>query len=227
MNRKLFAIVLSAALCTAALTACGPKEPAAEPTPTPAENVLTTPEANPTEVPPTPGIDPAATVTPDPDLVEGQGGLNGVELSNPMVSVDSAAAFAPLGVTIEAPTGAQNPAYFIIGDGIAEIQYTMDGCDFIYRAAVTDEEDISGVYETFSEDVLLEESDGEDWSYALTVNTIENGGGTVGLWQHNGVSYSLFSPQVTVPEDLSNYAAELCIATAPRYSAEDAPPTDE
>jgi len=164
--------------------------------------------------------------------VEGEGG---VQLANPMKQVESAAAFAALGVSIEAPAGAQNPQYFVIADELAEIRYTLDGKEFTYRASATEEEDISGVYEAFTEDVLLEEA----WDYVLTVNTIENNGGTVGIWRHGEVSYSLYSPQVTVPEELSNYAAELCMATAPEGEApgeeleeellpeEEAPPEDE
>ena len=70
------------------------------------------------------------------------------QIPNPVVEVKGSEDFQTLGIVLTAPEGAQSANYSIIAKTTAQIQFTLDGRAYTYRAAKTTD-DISGVYETF------------------------------------------------------------------------------
>lgn len=62
---------------------------------------------------------------------------------NPYVEVEDAAAFAPLGFTVDAPEDSADKSYAIIGGDIAEIRFSLDEHSYTLRASKS--ADISGM----------------------------------------------------------------------------------
>lgn len=79
---------------------------------------------------------PGAGIVDDPSESTVLGG-------NPYVEVEDAAAFAPLGFTVDAPENAADKSYAIIGGDIAEIRFSLDGHSYTLRASKNT--DISGM----------------------------------------------------------------------------------
>ncbi len=68
------------------------------------------------------------------------------QMVNPLEPVDSAAEYeARLGIRINAPAGAEEVAYAILYQRIADITFQFDGHEYDLRAAA-EEEDFSGLY---------------------------------------------------------------------------------
>ena len=120
------------------------------------------------------------------------------EVVNPLKEVKGPAEFLPLGVVIDAPSGAENVRYCIIADAIAEVQFTHSGCSFTLRAAKA-EGDISGVYLDF---VKTEEWPFKDNGLSASVSAAKDGA-TLACWKMNGISYSLFTPDAPAPAALA------------------------
>lgn len=64
---------------------------------------------------------------------------------NPIVNVDSAEAFAGTGVSIDAPVDAGDVSYSIIDGTLAQVSFTYDSLEYIYRASAS-ATDIDGIY---------------------------------------------------------------------------------
>ncbi len=78
-------------------------------------------------------------VGPSQDPAEG-GMLGG----NPFVEVESAEAFREIGITLDAPVGAQEVSYALIDGEIAEVRFRLDGKSYLARASAQ-EGDFSGL----------------------------------------------------------------------------------
>lgn len=63
---------------------------------------------------------------------------------SPFVEVKNAEAFKALSITLDAPEGAQNTSYAIIDDKIAEVDFELDGKNYLARASAQ-EGDFSGL----------------------------------------------------------------------------------
>ncbi len=129
-------------------------------------------------------------------------------IPNPIVEVESAADFEPLNVKIDAPEGATDVSYRIIGDKVAEITFTLDGVTYVYRSANTGtEEDISGVYTEFDErsDISV---DGMDWYAIININTNKDAG-ALARWQYLPVQFSLYTEDKVDAETFTNLATDL------------------
>ena len=61
-----------------------------------------------------------------------------VMVGSPIEDVQSAADFEKLGFSINAPEGAEDVAYCIMDGEIAQVEFTLDGHKFTYRAAKLD-----------------------------------------------------------------------------------------
>ena len=72
-------------------------------------------------------------------------GENGVQIPNPFVEVSGADDFKSIGITLDAPAGAQNVQYTIIDNEIAEVRFTVDGKNYTTRASAQSG-DFSGLY---------------------------------------------------------------------------------
>ena len=135
----------------------------------------------------------------------------GTALPNPVVEVESAADFEALGVKIDAPEGATDVSYRIIGDKLAEITFTLDGVTYTYRSANTGtEEDISGVYTEFEErsDIAV---DGADWYAIININTNKDAG-ALATWQYLPVQFSLYTKDKADTDAFTNLATDLAHA---------------
>lgn len=132
-------------------------------------------------------------------------------IPNPVVEVESAADFEALNVRIDAPEGATDVSYRIIGDKIAEITFTLDGITYAYRSANTGtEEDISGVYTEFDErsDIAV---DGIDWYAIININTNKDAG-ALATWQYLPVQFSLYTEGKVDAEAFTDLATDLAYA---------------
>ncbi len=121
----------------------------------------------------------------------------GLGIANPMAEVENAAALAQAGVPIDAPEGASDVKYHIIGGTVAQVTFTLGDHAYTYRAALGGE-DISGVYATFLEEVLTVNWEFETKCIPATVKTTADGG-RLAAWQDGGASYSLWA--VSGPDD--------------------------
>ncbi len=109
------------------------------------------------------GTDPAdesmteetTSAEPDPTYPS----VDVAQMPNPMAPADSPAAFAELGIAIDAPDGAENTSYYVISGQIAEVNFLLDGKGYCLRASKVDG-DIAGLYgeekaETLSDGAVL------------------------------------------------------------------------
>lgn len=72
-------------------------------------------------------------------------GEHDVQIGNPFVEVKSAADFKSIGITLDAPAGAQNTEYTIIDNKIAVVAFEMGGKNYTARASALSG-DFSGLY---------------------------------------------------------------------------------
>ncbi|MEG1447241.1 MAG: hypothetical protein RSC58_08255 [Ruthenibacterium sp.] len=145
-----------------------------------------------------------------------------IGMPNPMVAVDSAAAFDTLGFSIDAPAEAKDVDYFIIDKTLAQVDFTLNNIQYCYRAKNTTE-DISGVYENFDKAARMETAVRGDEKIDIHIKKIiGDGGGAVAAWQDGDIMHSLFAKS-TVAEDVF---AELCLILAERGASavENVPP---
>lgn len=137
------------------------------------------------------------------------------QLPNPIVEVKSSEDFTPLGVSITAPEGAESITYSMIADVTAQINFTLDGRAYAYRAAKTTD-DISGVYETFDETQETFDLDATDFTVSVLVRTIGGGAsGALATWSLDGVAYSLYSADASTIDSMSDTALLCAYADLP------------
>ncbi len=149
---------------------------------------------------------------------------DGVQIPNPIVEVEDAAAFEELGISFDAPEGAADVVYSIISDEIAQIQFTYGGRAYTYRAScVTDIEDMHGVYETFDDTEQGVEADGADWYASVRIRTVDGGkSGALASWSYDPVNYTLWTADEVDTEAISALAVGLAEGVFPRDAAPDA-----
>ncbi len=140
-----------------------------------------------------------ANETPAPEQTEA-----GDQIPNPMLPVDDASAFSILGITMDAPDGATDAAYFIINESLAQVSFTFEGYDYTYRASAT-QSDISGVYDTFTDAFTISVQTAE----AIFDATVQNAaaGGRLAAWSQGGVNYTLWC--ALAPDDAALKACVL------------------
>ncbi len=85
--------------------------------------------------------------------------------------------FLEMQIPIEAPIGAEDVVYQIIGAEVVEIKFTLGKCEYVMRGSKTLEgEALHGVHEPVEDEVLGIESDGENCSCSMTIYTMKQGG---------------------------------------------------
>lgn len=131
----------------------------------------------------TPAQNPAGTSNPEGTQPQS-------EIPNPLEQQAAAEAFKALGITMDAPDFATDVTYYTIGGKIAEVIFTFGGAEYTYRAALGDE-DISGVYDTFTQAFTMQMQREADVIPVSAVTGAE--GGTLVTWAADGVSYSLYT----------------------------------
>ena len=117
-------------------------------------------------------------------------------MPNPIVEVDSAEAFAELGVSLSIPGGAENVRYSIIDGKIAQVDFKYGEHEYCLRGSKT-ESDFAGIEgEAVSEKTL---------SGHATLTGVADGEATLYKveWSRNGVNYSLTNTDGATEDQLS------------------------
>lgn len=127
------------------------------------------------------------------------------EMPNPYEEVDGPEGLKEAGLSMEAPEGAEDAAYYIISQEIGEITFTLEDAPYSYRGAVH-AQDFAGIFEEFEEDVSALSDCGADED--LIVKTTVSGG-RLANWSKNGAKYTLYTPRPVEDEDMFALCIEL------------------
>ena len=115
-----------------------------------------------------------------------------VPVPDPVSEEPSAATLAALGIPLEAPFGAEQVTYSVIGDTAAQVQFTLNGVEYTFRGS-REEEEVSGIYGTVTEEVSLAAC-GAYYSQETTYCTYADGG-KLALWDFGGLRFTLYAAQ--------------------------------
>ena len=142
---------------------------------------------------------PAAAATP----VASASPEASAQIPNPIVEVDGSADFASLGFVITPYQTAKDVRYSIIGGTVAQIDFTLDGESYTYRAAKTTD-DISGVYATFDKSQPFD-LEGPNFTLNISVKTINGGAdGALATWAYEGINYTFYTPSSTDYDEMTD-----------------------
>ena len=131
------------------------------------------------------------------------------QLPNPVSEKPSAASLAEMGIPLEAPFGAEETTYSVIGGETAQVRFSLNGVEYTFRGR-RGGEDISGVCGTVTEEVTICAC-GADYSQETTYRAYADGG-RLALWQFGELTFSLYAAQPdgdfdNIPDALGRYVA--------------------
>ena len=135
-------------------------------------------------------LHPDKTVSEEEDMTTADMVDDGAQIANPMKEYGSAAELSDaVGFTVreigELPFTVKETLYFTYDDTLAEIRYTGDDQEVYFRKSQGEDEDNSGVYNTYSQTTTITVGDteitckGESDAYELAI------------WKKDGYSYSI------------------------------------
>lgn len=135
-------------------------------------------------------LHPDKTVSEEEDMTTADMVDDGAQIANPMKEYGSAEELSDaVGFTVreigELPFTVKEPLYFTYDDTLAEIRYTGDDQEVYFRKSQGEDEDNSGVYNTYSQTTTITVGDteitckGESDAYELAI------------WKKDGYSYSI------------------------------------
>ena len=135
-------------------------------------------------------LHPDKTVSEEEDMTTADMVDDGAQIANPMKEYGSAEELSDaVGFTVreigELPFTVKETLYFTYDDTLAEIRYTGDDQEVYFRKSQGEDEDNSGVYNTYSQTTTITVGDteitckGESDAYELTI------------WKKDGYSYSI------------------------------------
>lgn len=135
-------------------------------------------------------LHPDKTVSEEEDMTTADMVDDGAQIANPMKEYGSAEELSDaVGFTVreigELPFTVKETLYFTYGDTLAEIRYTGDDQEVYFRKSQGEDEDNSGVYNTYSQTTTITVGDteitckGESDAYELAI------------WKKDGYSYSI------------------------------------
>lgn len=79
--------------------------------------------------------------------IEQEGLVGNIRIPNPMAAVENETEFEKIDLKLKTPEKAEDLKYFIISNQIAQINCTIDGEEYCFRAARgIDMEELSGIY---------------------------------------------------------------------------------
>lgn len=138
------------------------------------------------------------------------------EIPNPMTEAASAAELKEkLGVTLDAPEGAENVTYYTISDTIAHVAFTLDGVEYTARgAAASYEGDISGANYDWEDEQLGIELDTAGLGLSITVKTAVGEGCRLASWSVGEYNYTLFTAEAVSDEVITGVATAVGEITA-------------
>ena len=135
-------------------------------------------------------LHPDKTVSEEEDMTTADMVDDGAQIANPMKEYGSAEELSDaVGFTVreigELPFTVKETLYFAYDDTLAEIRYTGDNQEVYFRKSQGEDEDNSGVYNTYSQTTTITVGDteitckGESDAYELAI------------WKKDGYSYSI------------------------------------
>ena len=135
-------------------------------------------------------LHPDKTVSEEEDMTTADMVDDGAQIANPMNEYGSAEELSDaVGFTVreigELPFTVKETLYFTYDDTLAEIRYTGDDQEVYFRKSQGEDEDNSGVYNTYSQTTTITVGDteitckGESDAYELAI------------WKKDGYSYSI------------------------------------
>ena len=135
-------------------------------------------------------LHPDKTVSEEEDMTTADMVDDGAQIANPMKEYGSAEELSDaVGFTVreigELPFTVKETLYFTYDDTLAEIRYTWDDQEVYFRKSQGEDEDNSGVYNTYSQTTTITVGDteitckGESDAYELAI------------WKKDGYSYSI------------------------------------
>ena len=135
-------------------------------------------------------LHPDKTVSEEEDMTTADMVDDGAQIANPMKEYGSAEELSDaVGFTVreigELPFTVKETLYFAYDDTLAEIRYTGDDQEVYFRKSQGEDEDNSGVYNTYSQTTTITVGDteitckGESDAYELAI------------WKKDGYSYSI------------------------------------
>ena len=135
-------------------------------------------------------LHPDKTVSEEEDMTTADMVDDGAQIANPMKEYGSAEELSDaVGFTVreigELPFTVKETLYFTYDDTLAEIRYTGDDQEVYFRKSQGEDEDNSGVYNTYSQTTTITVGDteitckGESDAYELAI------------WKKEGYSYSI------------------------------------
>ena len=133
---------------------------------------------------------PDKTANEEEDMTTTDVADDGAQIANPMQEYGSAEELSDaVGFTVkgigELPFTVKETLYFTYDDTLAEIRYTGDDQEVYFRKSQGDDEDNSGVYNTYSQETTITVENTE-----ITCKG-ENDVYELAIWQHDGYSYSI------------------------------------
>lgn len=131
------------------------------------------------------------------------------ETPDPTVEVEGTGAFAEVGADIEAPVGAENARYFIVGDKVAEIRFVRNDVAYSYRASKS-EADLNAL-QGGAREVEGVQAQVDD----RTIPIRETDGSLSATWRWGPVSYSLTAEGEVDAQIMRALVEELARETMP------------
>ena len=196
--KKILAFLLCAALLTACASNTSKTESAVESTPDTSDSTSETAES---------------TAQSDTESTESSEELVGIP--NPMVEYDSAVFPGYELANYPNDEDLAPEKYWLIGDSLIQLDYTVELNSLTFRAEKGGEEDISGVYETFEEDAVQDMTLADGTAVSVHYRATA-AGPALATWVRDGWSYSLYmehSPMGTLGGLLPKFLEAYGIST--------------
>ncbi len=137
-------------------------------------------------------------LSPETDIIDpGETTSPNVMLGSPVIDVENASDFATLGITIDAPEGAENITYAIIDGEIASVKFSLGGHSYRLRASASG--DPSGMNgEILSHEQIENGGDAE----LVTMDVLGIGECKLVKWTSDGIYFSIYNSDGAADDEL-------------------------
>lgn len=129
------------------------------------------------------------------------------EIPNPMEEVENELSFEKIGVHMVLPKEAEEPSCFIINNEVADVKFTWKDAVYSYRASDT-AEDFAGIFERFSDDIIVVSCGSAEQETELQIKTTESGG-RMAVWEWGSTKYTLYTASPVTDEDMTALSTKL------------------
>lgn len=129
------------------------------------------------------------------------------QLPNPMAEMEGPEDFEKIGVHMVAPSDGSDLRCFIINGEVAEMQFTIDGTAYTWRASDT-AQDFAGIFERFKEEVITEEYTDGSHTAQIEIKTTDSGG-RLASWSWGSTKYTLYTSNEVTDAVIRDLALKL------------------